>query len=642
MEVSADFSITQDNSGDVSIFPSGKNANSFQVDYGDGSGLSDEFETGKSVMHTYAEGNYTVTIYAKSVTGEVTEATQELVVSFRAPENLEAQVTVDGANPFLVSASAEADFATSFTIEWGDASDQEAFMAGETVTHEYSDVGMYTITITALSGGSATTTYTQDVTIVDPLVLPINFESTTVDYTIYAFGGGQNTTVVDNPAPNAVNDSPKVAMYTKPSGSETWAGIARELSEDIDFSRSNFIAVDVYSPAAGTPVLFKIENRDNANINVEFTATTTVSNEWETLIFDLSGRDVAQTYGTMVMFFNFNTSGTGETYYFDNIRTEVIENTELPLTFQSENLSYNWSGFGGAGGAVVDNPDMSGINQSSRVTQLDKSNGAQTWAGISLNLDVPLDFSNGTTVRMKTWSPAANVPVLLKFEDSQSAPDGNGNPSVVVEVITNTTVANAWEELSFDLTTFGAFDTAVDYDRVIVFYDFGNMGTGSTFYFDDIALGDQSYVSLFSEKDDDVNVDTWRTGWSVADYEETTFEGNLVKHYSNLDYVGIEATNPMIDATAMTHFHTSVYVNSGTTFRIKLVDFGADAAYGGGDDVEHEIEFTDLQQGQWNDLDIPLSDFAGLTTRGHIAQLIYSGAPAGTVDVYIDEVYFHN
>tara|TARA_Y100000815_G_scaffold270668_1_gene295767 strand:- start:7009 stop:9057 length:2049 start_codon:yes stop_codon:yes gene_type:complete len=644
-EVSADFSILQDNSGTVSIFPSGKNANSFQVDFGDGSELSEEFVTGKGVTHVYPEGTYNVTVFAKSITGEVTEMAQELVVSFRAPENLVATITTDDSNPFLVSVSAEAEYAASFTVDWGEdaAAAPTALMPGETVTHEYGNVGVYTITVEALSGGTATTTYTQEVEIVDPLVLPITFESPTVDYSIYAFGGGGDAIVVDNPAPNDVNDSPKVASYTKPSGSETWAGLARVLSEDIDFSRSDFIAVDVYSPAAGTPVLFKIENRDNADINAEFQATTTVANAWETLVFDLSGRDAAQTYGTIVMFFNFNISGTGETYYFDNIRNIVVENTELPLGFESENLSYNWGGFGGATGQVVDNPDASSINTSAKVTQLDKGNGAQTWAGISLNLDTPLDFSNGTTARMKVWSPEANVPILLKFEDSQSPPDGNGNPSVIIEVITNTTVANAWEELSFDLTSFGAFDENNTYDRVIVFYDFNSPGAGTTFYFDDIVLGDSAIVSLFSENNTDVNVDTWRTDWSAADYEEITFEGATVKHYYNLNYVGIETTNPTVDASAMTHFHTDVYVNNATAFRIKLVDFGANGVYdGGGDDVEHELEFTNLTAGAWNSLDIPLSDFAGLTTRGHIAQLIYSGNPSGAVDVYLKNIYFHN
>jgi len=73
-----------------------------------------------------------------------------------------------------------------------------------------------------------------------------------------------------------------------------------------------------------------------------------------------------------------------------------------------------------------------------------------------------------------------------------------------------------------------------------------------------------------------------------------------------------------------------------------LVDFGADGKFAGGDDKEHEITVNAPAQNTWVSLDIPLSDFTGLTTRAHIAQLIYVGAPSGSNTVYIDNVYFHN
>jgi len=58
---------------------------------------------------------------------------------------------------------------------------------------------------------------------------------------------------------------------------------------------------------------------------------------------------------------------------------------------------------------------------------------------------------------------------------------------VIAEVQQTTTVANAWEELDFDLTSFGAFDPNAGYDTVVVFYGFGNT-EGGTFYFDDIQI----------------------------------------------------------------------------------------------------------------------------------------------------------
>ena len=78
-------------------------------------------------------------------------------------------------------------------------------------------------------------------------------------------------------------------------------------------------------------------------------------------------------------------------------------------------------------------------------------------------------------------------PILFKTEDLESPRDGNGNPTVFVEVNVATTVAGQWEELTFDLSAFGV-NTSVEYDNIIVFPDFNSLGKGETFYFDDFIL----------------------------------------------------------------------------------------------------------------------------------------------------------
>jgi len=93
----------------------------------------------------------------------------------------------------------------------------------------------------------------------------------------------------------------------------------------------------------------------------------------------------------------------------------------------------------------------------------------------------------------------------------------------------------------------------------------------------------------------------------------------------------------------MTHFHIDLWAGEGQFVRIKLVDFGPDGAFAGGDDKEHELTFTALttppfSTGSWLSFDLPLSTFTGLTTKGHLAQLIISG---NTPTLYVDNVYFH-
>ena len=155
-------------------------------------------------------------------------------------------------------------------------------------------------------------------------------------------------------------------------------------------------------------------------------------------------------------------------------------------------------------------------------------------------------------------------------------------------------------------------------------------------------LAASKVISMFSDSYTNVAVDTWRTSWSNATLTDLNISGNATKKYSALDFVGIEATTTPINATTMTHFHTDVWSADFTEFKIKLVDFGANGQFGGGDDKEHEITIPSPAKGTWVSLDIPLSSFTGLTTSAHIAQLIYVGSPSGNNTVYIDNVYFHN
>ena len=291
--VSAMISITQDNTGIVTITPTGEGVVSYSVNFGDGSNESESINPGNSVVHTYPEGTYEATIIAVGLNGEVTETVVSVVVSYSAPENLVVVINNVAGNPFDINVSATADLAASFEVYFGDQGPEEAptpLQIGETITYTYSAVGEYSVTVVALSGGAATTEYIEVITITNPLLMPIDFEDATLNYSFVDFGNAQST-VIPNPDPTGVNTSTNVGQLLKLNGSETWAGSFLTIDEPVDFSSLNNIAVDVWTSEIGEVVKLKLENSANPDINTEVDMLTTVNGGWETLIYNFSAID---------------------------------------------------------------------------------------------------------------------------------------------------------------------------------------------------------------------------------------------------------------------------------------------------------------------------------------------------------------
>lgn len=148
-------------------------------------------------------------------------------------------------------------------------------------------------------------------------------------------------------------------------------------------------------------------------------------------------------------------------------------------------------------------------------------------------------------------------------------------------------------------------------------------------------------ISMFSDAYPNVPVDTWLTPWSQGIHENVMVAGNQVKKYSALNFAGIETTGPsMLDVSEMTHVHIDIWTPDSNDFRFKLVDWGADGGWSGGDDTEHELVYVAPATGQWISYDIPLSAFTGLNITGHMAQYILSKSPLGTM--YVDNMYFYS
>lgn len=865
--VKAIFDIAQDDSGTVSVTPTAVGATSYQIFFGETANETPvTVAPGETVSYTYPEGEYTLRIVAVGLTGLTSELSRIVTISFKAPTELTADIVVTPANPFEITVTPSATNVTVYDVFFGDVENEEptTIMATESIKHIYAEAGDYVVRIVARGAGAATTEITQTVTIsgaADPIVLPITFDDLGVNYAFGTFNGS-SFEIVDNPSLTGANTvASKVGAIT--NSGQAFEGGAFNLGTPVDFSGTNKTITMKFWSNVAVPILLKFEGGLNAARDNEVVANHGGTG-WEVVTFNFATNAVKSfingaadngevfvpvgQYATMVIFVD-GPGNTAGTFYIDDIArgaTVSAAKPQLPINFQSTTLDYIINGFGSSNfgpipAAIINNPDASGINTSTKVLEIEKLAGAQTFAGASIPLEGAIDFSSGTTVKIKVWSPRIGTPIRFKIEDSSSAKDANGNPVIFAEVEVNSSVASAWEELSFNMNNplVGAFNTSISFDIAILFPDFGNSGAGEKFYFDDIivtsgsgggttggtgetvfpvnfesatggaasrwnifenadnpaleiitnpdasgantsatvakftarvggqpfagtetplqtpftlnsansivkimvwksvisdvgikfanaaggstgeikvantlinqweeltfdfsgVIGDPnntnikflvvfpdfnartqetvSYfdnitlgssvggsggtagtapsvaapsptlaaanvISMFSNAYTNVPVDTWRTSWSSATLEDITIAGNDTKKYSGLDFVGIEATTTTINASAMTHFHTDVWSSDFTSFSIKLVDFGANGVFGGGDDVEHQIDIATPARGQWVSVDIRLSDFTGLTTRANIAQLIYVGTPTGSNTVFIDNVYFHN
>ncbi len=366
----------------------------------------------------------------------------------------------------------------------------------------------------------------------------------------------------------------------------------------------------------------------------------------------------------------------GGTVYLDNIyfysggATIGATPLDLPVTFEEEDVTYGLSDFAGAVSEVVIDP----TDATNHVAQTIKTAGAETYAGTTVTLDkggspndpgfaTAIPFTaDATTISVRVWSPAAGTPVRLKVENST-------DPTVSVETEVTTEVAMTWDTLVFDFATeatgTAALSLGATYNKLTIFFDFGTQpAEAATYYWDDVYFGgastggggggggasvpmvaaptptypSDSVLSLFSEAYDDVTVDTWRTDWSAASYSEIMVDGNAVKAYGNLDFVGIETVGEnALDLSGYDYLHIDYWSSDLDTFRIKLVDFGMDG-FDNGTDTEYEIPF-EITKGEWVGLDVPMSDFLGMKLTD-INQIILSALPTAGGTLYIDNFYF--
>lgn len=321
------FDISNDNSGKVTITPTGEGVSSFLVKFGHGTGTSAEatVKPGYNTSHNYPEGSYTVTIVSKSLSGQESSATYPLQVTYRAPENITINTSGSG---HTVKVSATALYAASYLVYFGENPNESGtpLASGAEVSHTYAAAGNYDVKVVALSGGAAQSEKVKTVTVYDPFGLPITFESSFINYFFGTFGGGQQFAKVDNPDASGLNVSAKVGKFTR--GWEGWSGTYSPLNTPIDMSQGKKIKVLVYNPdpaLIGAKLNVELESGSSIKNGIAvLKVPVTTSGAWEELVFDYStiaGIPADEKFSQLVLRFNDaadGAAGVGEVIYVDN------------------------------------------------------------------------------------------------------------------------------------------------------------------------------------------------------------------------------------------------------------------------------------------------------------------------------------
>lgn len=154
-------------------------------------------------------------------------------------------------------------------------------------------------------------------------------------------------------------------------------------------------------------------------------------------------------------------------------------------------------------------------------------------------------------------------------------------------------------------------------------------------------------TSVFSDAYTNINVDYYNGYWApfqTTQSADFTVGSDHVLNYTNFNFVGIQVTSPTVNIGSRSNLHMDLYlpdnITPGATFKVRVLDFGANGAPGGGDDVSDIVSFTApfLTARNWLSIDIPFSSLPGLTTKSHFGQIIFEGT--NIANFFADNIYF--
>ena len=484
--VGANFEITQDNTGLVTITPTGDNVISFDVDFGDGSAGATGVAAGKSIKHTYTEATHTVKVTAYGLNKLKTSADVQLVVSFKAPQNLVVAITNSTTISKQIDVVATADFATTFELNPGvDGAEAVSANIGETASYKYAAAGTYTVIVTAKGGAIETTSYSEDFE-VTAIMQPTTSATTPKDRpssSVVSLYSGKYTDMTGSDFyPNWGQttqyteydlNGDKMLQYSKLN----YQGI--QFGSEQDVSGMEFLHVDAWTADLAALEIFPISKATGEkSVTKDLTKDQWTSIDIPISAYTDQGLSMADIHQFKFVGSPWNGNGFG-TVFLDNIYFYKKSELKLPIKFDKEE---KFKGDGGASFELSKDPDNSS-NNTGKVT-----NSGSDWENIQMTLDQPIkivkDANNKYSI--KIHSPDANAHTLMiKLEES--------GDNEYIELKQNFST-QGWNTITFDMSTItaqawpnagAAWDGTADFKKLVFFID-GGASTAGIYHIDDI------------------------------------------------------------------------------------------------------------------------------------------------------------
>jgi len=504
--ISASFEVTQDNTGLVTITPSGEASISFVVDYGDGSEVSPSIKNGGNVQHTYKEGSYTVKVTATGLNGLTATGEVPLTVSFKAPENLVLTIANDEVKSKKVNVTLTADFATMYEYYPGvDGVDPVTANIGESLSYQYAEAGIYTVRVVAKGAAIETTELTQEfevTAILQPTVSAPAQPDRPSSTVISIFSDKYNDLTGTDFYPwwwqstqyeEYDLNGDKMIRYSKVN----YQGV--QLAGQQDISKMEYMHIDVWT---ASPEFENLEISLISASNGERPVLAKLTqDEWTS--FDIPISDWTSQNGFTINDMHqlkfainpYNGDGAG-VIFLDNIYFWKENSVELPINFDNEE---KFEGKGGFQFNLSTDPDDSSNNTGKITTS------TEWWDTAEITLDVPIEIVKGAdnNVSVRFYSPNDDKHRLMMKLENKDDPNGAEYIELSQEVS-----SKGWHDLTYDWSTKTTqnypnddqpFDGTGSFEHLVFFIDAGSpewcgdcgptYGQTLDFHIDDIIKG---------------------------------------------------------------------------------------------------------------------------------------------------------